>query len=324
MSNEFPCLTEHLTKLSLAGEGDAARATVRLTLHSLALGPIMVTANSRYCDDMTKSRDSKTIRSPRGSVDTVSSVSAKLFLLGSLGVLSSGGLLAGTMGCSLKHERVDTAATDATLMFLEAEYGRVSSPDLQIALSRVSKRLAEAHKGLEHFPEYKNVQRLRVRDLPWQVFVVGDTEVNAFALGSGVLVLTEGMVRALDTESKLAAVLAHEMAHELLGHTIAARVRNAQATESEVHQHYDPAQELAADRLGTLLLHAAGYEPESSLDALLSVSAASADPSLFLSQDRLIGLRDVISSLPDNRPYILNSRQYNKARRSVLSLARVQ
>lgn len=59
-------------------------------------------------------------------------------------------------------------------------------------------------------------------DLPWTFGVIDNDAINAFAMPGGTVVVSHGLVRRLANESELAAVLAHEIAHVLRRHQLAA------------------------------------------------------------------------------------------------------
>lgn len=52
------------------------------------------------------------------------------------------------------------------------------------------------------------------------LFIEQSTEVNAYTFPNGTIVLTTGLLAALHTEDELVAVLAHEIAHYVLDHSI--------------------------------------------------------------------------------------------------------
>lgn len=54
----------------------------------------------------------------------------------------------------------------------------------------------------------------------YRVFLSPGDYPNAFAIAGGVIVVTEGLLRTLRSESELAAVLAHEMGHIELSHCL--------------------------------------------------------------------------------------------------------
>lgn len=59
-------------------------------------------------------------------------------------------------------------------------------------------------------------------DLPWRFGVMDSTDVNAFALPGGTILITQGLYDRLQDEAELAAVLAHEIAHVVERHQVKA------------------------------------------------------------------------------------------------------
>ena len=59
-------------------------------------------------------------------------------------------------------------------------------------------------------------------DLPWTFAVIDTDTINAFALPGGYVIVSKGLVKRLGTESELAGVLAHEIAHVVKKHQITA------------------------------------------------------------------------------------------------------
>jgi predicted Zn-dependent protease len=59
-------------------------------------------------------------------------------------------------------------------------------------------------------------------DLPWRFGVVESTDVNAFALPGGTVLITLGLYERLRDESELAGVLGHEIAHVVQKHQVKA------------------------------------------------------------------------------------------------------
>ncbi|MET0646915.1 MAG: M48 family metallopeptidase [Pyrinomonadaceae bacterium] len=124
---------------------------------------------------------------------------------------------------------------------------------------------------------------------PYKFVVVASPEINAFALPGGYVFVNEGAIEAARTESELAGVLAHEIAHVSLRHgtTQASRsylartalgVINAVASVGEgdfwrvaasacgagVNRFFmrsNRAAELQADAEGARLLAEAGFDP---------------------------------------------------------------
>lgn len=59
-------------------------------------------------------------------------------------------------------------------------------------------------------------------DLPWRFGVIDSSDVNAFAMPGGTIVITAGLYDRLRDESELAAVLAHEISHVVEKHQVKA------------------------------------------------------------------------------------------------------
>ena len=59
-------------------------------------------------------------------------------------------------------------------------------------------------------------------DLPWSFGVIEGESINAFAMPGGTVLVSQGLVKRLSSESELAAVLAHEIAHVALKHQLKA------------------------------------------------------------------------------------------------------
>ena len=128
----------------------------------------------------------------------------------------------------------------------------------------------------------------------FQSFMVKDTEINAFAVPGGYLFVNSGLLLASDTESELAAVMAHETAHDTQRHiarairaqsqqsltTAAAMIAaillgamagGGQATEGAIvaaqglaiqqQINFSRDEEAEADRVGMGYLYGAGFDP---------------------------------------------------------------
>ncbi|MDR1948678.1 MAG: M48 family metalloprotease [Spirochaetaceae bacterium] len=136
----------------------------------------------------------------------------------------------------------------------------------------------------------------------YHVAILDSQEINAFATSGGHIFITRGLLNCANSEDALASVIAHEIAHIQLQHSIKAiktsRITNAlmvtgssmvgaatQGTSLEeltdifsesvgeivttmVNNGYSQTQEFNADELALSLLAAAGYEPSSLIDML--------------------------------------------------------
>lgn len=99
-------------------------------------------------------------------------------------------------------------------------------------------------------------------DLPWQFGIMNRTEIGAYPLPGGKVLVTRGMLKQLKTESELAGVLAHEIAHVLKRHQLQSLSSdNAQTNLGAITVALPPAQEFEADRMAVVILARAGYDP---------------------------------------------------------------
>jgi beta-barrel assembly-enhancing protease len=82
-------------------------------------------------------------------------------------------------------------------------------------------------------------------DLPWTFGVIDTETINAFAMPGGTVIVSYGLVKRLGSESELAGVLAHEIAHVLKKHQLAAIQSDAGWSAAATG-----AKAIAADRIG--------------------------------------------------------------------------
>ena len=122
-------------------------------------------------------------------------------------------------------------------------------------------------------------------DLPWGFGVLDAPQLNAFAVPGGYIFVTRGLLERMKSESELAGVLAHEIAHVLRKHHLNAIQKNAQASlagdalslalsdrrsaardklvafGTEMYARgLDKSDEMEADRLGIVIAARAGYD----------------------------------------------------------------
>jgi predicted Zn-dependent protease len=136
----------------------------------------------------------------------------------------------------------------------------------------------------------------------YHVLILDSPELNAFATAGGHIFITRGLMETLQTEDALAAVIAHEIAHIQLNHSVdlikymrvtrelsgvadrSAAIAAREASLSERKTLFDNAvremvtalvlngysqdQEFQADIYAIRLLALAGYSPASMVDAL--------------------------------------------------------
>ena len=114
-------------------------------------------------------------------------------------------VLLSACGCGISRQQEIQLGQEAKPQF-EQEFGGVhASEELQRYVQEVGTSLAE---------------RTDRPDLPWQFRVLRSEQVNAFALPGGFIYITAGLLRQLDNEAQLAAVLSHEVGHVAHRHSV--------------------------------------------------------------------------------------------------------
>jgi predicted Zn-dependent protease len=202
-----------------------------------------------------------------------------------------------------------------------ATYGGVyNDPKLQAMIEQTVERLVAASER---------------PDLHYKVTMLNSQSVNAFALPTGQIYVTRGLVALANDDSELASVLAHEMGHVIAHH---AELREEQAKQADLVSRVvtdvvtDPqagamalaksklalasfsrSQEFEADAIGIGIAARAGYDPYGAVRFLSSMEQNSA---LKPEQSGAInpGAADFLSSHPATPERITqalaNARQY--------------
>jgi len=148
----------------------------------------------------------------------------------------------------------------------------------------------------------------------YHVAILDSNEINAFATSGGHIFVTRGLINAAKSEDALAGVIAHEIAHIQLQHSIKAirtsRVTNAlmvtgtsaagaaagmnvneltdvfsesvgEIVSTMVNNGYSQTQEFEADNTAMSLMASAGYNPPSLIDMLRELNNIQSSTSGF-------------------------------------------
>lgn len=183
----------------------------------------------------------------------------------------------------------------------------------------------------------------------WRFGVIDSDAVNAYATPGGFVFVTVGLLRKLNSESELAGVLGHEIAHVVQGHYLAAikkggfaqalggvvqaRTGNTAVSSAMVNavrniysKGLDQADEFDADRQGVLYATRAGYAP-GGLPAVLRMYAASGSSSdsnfqlLFSTHpnpsDRAGRLDPLVAGKFARAPRVGNENRYDQIKRLI-------
>jgi beta-barrel assembly-enhancing protease len=149
---------------------------------------------------------------------------------------------------------------------------------------------------------------LRRSEFRYRFRVLEDPQVNAFNAGGGFIYVNTGLLAAARTEGELAAVMAHEMGHQVKRHVAKAISRDAMfrslasfAVGGKASQwvqlaaalgvttgqlHFGREAERQADRVMVELMLAAGYDPRQALamfDTIRRVQGRSGGGGIFSS-----------------------------------------
>jgi predicted Zn-dependent protease len=104
----------------------------------------------------------------------------------------------------------------------------------------------------------------------WRFSMVRDMSVNAFSIGDGRVYLTEGSFDFVNSEAELAAILAHEIAHQLAGHFCGrGQQLNGSARQiGSLTQVMDNTKEMQADYLALDILRSTGFPASAMLEVV--------------------------------------------------------
>lgn len=153
----------------------------------------------------------------------------------------------------------------------------------------------------------------------YRITILNSPVINAFALPSGNLYVTRGLLALANDTSEVAAVVAHEMAHVTARHAMArqrrqeaaqvvnkvvanvsqeADARMALTTTQRSLAQFSQVQELEADAVGVRTLAKAGFDPFAASRFLSSMARYAAFRSLRPSSNNQNGKPDFLSSHP--------------------------
>ena len=134
-----------------------------------------------------------------------------------------------------------------------------SGPEVD-RVRRVSERIA---KAVEIEPLLREINlRLDGYQFEWEYNVVEDDQANAFCLPGGKVVVLTGLLKIIQSDDQLAAVIAHEVAHALAHHASERIARERVVGRGLLSLSYNRLQETEADHIGLFLMTFAGYDPD--------------------------------------------------------------
>jgi len=201
----------------------------------------------------------------------------------------------------------------------------------------------------------QNLVRNSDAKVPFTIKVLDSEEVNAFALPGGFFFVNSGLILKADSESELAGVMAHEIAH------VAARHGTRNATRGELAQiamipvmvmsggwagyaiyqgahlaipmgflAFSRANEREADYLGLQYMYKAGYDPTSFVDFFEKIqtmekrkpgTVAKVFSTHPMTDDRIKASQNEIQQILVAKPeYVVNTSEFNDVKARLYSL----
>jgi len=185
------------------------------------------------------------------------------------------------------------------------------------AVKQVTNRLIAATQSAD----FQRRIGIKIPEFQWELEVVDDSQVNAFCLPGGKIVVYTGILPVAVNDAGLATVIGHEISHAL-GHHGSERMAQQQianigltaagasigdmdpAKRNQVMMvlnagakfgilKYSRNHESEADHMGLLLMAAAGYDPRESIEfwKRMSEAAKGAAPAEFMSTHPSHGTR---------------------------------
>lgn len=220
--------------------------------------------------------------------------------------------------------------------------------------------MAEVYKQMpvlpDSSPETQYVRQLGQRlaavipaqnSWPWEFHVIQQKEINAFALPGGPMFVNVGTITSAQNEAQLAGVMAHEMAHVYMQHSIkqmkkstgpgllaalgqiagqmiggvggAVAQLGGQIGGGMLSMKFSRADESQADAVGAIMLYKAGYNPKAMADFfnILSQEGGGNPPQLLSDHpnpgNREAAIQKQIASWPPKN-YQQSSASFDKAK----------
>ncbi len=174
--------------------------------------------------------------------------------------------------------------------------------------------------------------------IPVTIKVVDSEAVNAFALPGGFLYLNLGLMREVETESELAAVISHLIAHVAAHHSVelASKVQNLDRAklrqdifDGSQDNEVDQTAPLAlialqrkmvaeADMLGAQYAWASGYDPSGLIKFYKKGSQRETGTTNFsthpLTTERIAIVNDLIARFPEREEHTINTHEFSRVK----------
>jgi len=202
----------------------------------------------------------------------------------------------------------------------------------------------------------QNIVRNSDAKVPFTIKVVDAEEINAFALPGGFFYINTGLIMAAESESELAGVMGHEIAHIAASHAMKQQTKATIANLATIpliftgygwtgfgirqaasvlipiaFLQFSQAQEREADMLGLQYMYKAGYDPTSFIDFFEKLASKEKRKpgtmaKLFSSHpptgDRITLAQKNIGDMLEAKPeYVVTTSEFNEVKARLQMLA---
>jgi len=176
-------------------------------------------------------------------------------------------------------------------------------------------------KAYSHYLSTRLIQSIPDQELPgdtssdqFEITVLNSTTPLAYSPGGGLILVSKGLVWALQSEAELAFVIGHEMAHQYLNHT----TFDEHEYEKNVYSQRQQALEYEADEFALGMMALAGYDPRAAVSGLINAyrragasKHSSTHPQL---EQRIDAISELIKEAKWTPPGTLNRRDFREFR----------
>jgi predicted Zn-dependent protease len=156
----------------------------------------------------------------------------------------------------------------------------------------------------------------------WRFVVLRDRSPYAFAVGAGIVYITEGAIVFSRDESQMAAFLAHEIGHQRAGHFCGSSRDGSDRREAAVGsltQVIDVEKEMQADRIALTVLKSAGFAAEAMLEIAERLSDENGKRHLGGDRRRIAALQRQFRQTPAKPRRQASDSEFEKIRSIVAS-----
>ncbi len=241
-------------------------------------------------------------------------------------------------GFNLFSKQQDVQLGQETAALVRKNVTEVKDPVLTAYVNAVGRRLMASREAAES-------------GFPFTFEVVADPAINAFALPGGPMFINTGLLKAVDNEAQLAAVMGHEMSHVILRHgtnqvskanlieiplALAGELTNSSSLMGQLTQwginlgtssvllKFSRTAESQADLMGSHLMAEAGYDPMQMAKFFEKLNAQTGSAIEFLSdhpnpENRSHAIEQEARRLPQQR-YGYQTGQFQKMKQEVATI----